>query len=382
MTRSAKAPGPSLADAPGCGGFSDTLTRLTMASDDKRTVDEILRRRGSPSDADVQYRLHDYQDLSGWPPHARALVPVGVVAQVETVVRDTIRHLVDAGPPFVDRVADLDLRVRPGIEAMKALHGRKISLGEWVSHLVRVSSIAHVQDHLATLLGVPDFKTFLGSVRYFDGPSPADLGANPEEFPDDIEEAPILVEDPVRVVASLGKLFAARHQAAHEAGPPEIPAETLGVWTEDAVLFCDALRTHVNATLHPLDPTNTLTMNLKASVGIERAQADLDASIAELSSRLRTTPDDPDVTHGLGFTPVSSAEFASMAHLAQTAFEAYRRAETDFQSQFWPEGSGATGWFLAADLSLVEERLARVQESLQIARDFYGDPDAPLASEE
>ena len=69
-----------------------------MASDDKRTIDEILRRRrGSPDDVDVRYRLRDYQNLSGWPPHARALVPVGVAAQVETVVRDAIRQLVDAG---------------------------------------------------------------------------------------------------------------------------------------------------------------------------------------------------------------------------------------------------------------------------------------------
>lgn len=352
-----------------------------MASDDKQTVDEILRRRrGSTEDADVQYRLRDYQDLSGWPLHARALVPVGVAAQVETVIRDTVRQLIDAGPPFVDRVANLDLRVRPGIEAMKALHGRSISLGEWVSHLVRVSSVAHVQDHLATLLGVQDFKTFLGSVRCFNGPSPVDLGADPAEFPDEEAERPILVSDPARVVASLGKLFAARHQAAHEAGPPEIPAETLEVWTEDAALFCDALLTHVSATLHPLEPTNTLTMNLKASIELERAQADLDASIAELSSRLCAIPDDPDATHGLGFVPISSAEFADRAHLAQAAFEAYREAETDFQSRFWPDGSGSTGWFLAADLDLVEERLARVRESLRTAQDFYGNPNAPPES--
>lgn len=349
-----------------------------MASDDTRTVEEILRRRRGATDGmDARYRLHDYRDVADWSLHARALAPVGVAAQVETVVRDTIRQLVDAGPPFVDRVGALELRVRPGIEAMKALHGRKISLGEWVSHLVRVSSVEHVQDHLATLFGVKDFKTFLGSIRYFDGPSPVDLGADPEEFPDDEEEAPILVPDPARVVASLGRLFAARHQAAHEAGPPVILAETLEVWIEDAALFCAAVQNYVDATLHPLEPTNTLTMVLKTSVDLERAQADLDASIAELSSRLRAIPDDPDVTHGLGLAPISSDEFADKALLAQEAFKVYHEVETDFQSYFWPGGTGWKGWSLSAELSLVDERLARVHESLRTAEDFFGDPDAP-----
>ena len=152
----------------------------------------------------------------------------------------------------------------------------------------------------------------------------------------------------------------------------------LEAWIEDAALFCDAVLTHVRATLHPLEPMNTLTMNLKASIDLERAQADLEASIAELSSRLRAIPDNPDTTHGLGLAPISSAEFAERAHLAQKAFEAYREAEADFQARFWPEGSGSTGWFLAANLSLVEERLARVHESLRTARDFFGDPDALL----
>lgn len=348
-----------------------------MASNDKRTIDEIRRRRRSPDDLDARYSFHDFRDVADWPPHARALAPVGVAAQVETVVRDTIRQFVDAGAPFVNRIDTLDLRVRPGLEAMKALHGRSISLGEWVSHLVRISRVEHIQDHLAALFGVPHFKTFLGSVRRFDGPSLVALGADPEEFPDDEDEPPLLVEDPTRVVASLGKLFAARHKAAHETAPPVIPVETLATWIGDASSFCSVLHNHTDATLRPLEPRNTLTVNLKASTDLERSRADLAASMDELTAILRAIPDNPDATRGLGFAPISPAEFADRSRLAQAAFEDYRQVEADFQSHFWSEGTGATGWFLAANLSLVDERLARVRETLQTARDWYGNADAP-----
>jgi len=360
-----------------------------MPTDDKRAVDEILRkRRGAPGHVGVRHSLYRYSDVSAWPSEALALVPVGVVAEVEGVVRSAVRQLVDAGSPFVDRTDGLDLRVRPGLEAMKALHGQRISLGEWVSHLVRISSVEHVQAHLTTLFGARSLTALLSAVRYFEGPTPADFGVDHsgEAVGDETgaeeaeEDTPLTVDDPSRVVASLGRLFAARHRAAHEGQPPAVSPETIGEWVDDASLFCDAVEHLLEATLRPLEPSNTYMMNLKASVDLERTEAELEAAMGTLCAALRAVPETPPMTLRMGPEPISSEAFAAKALAAQAAFGQYREAEVDFQMYFWPDGTGWKAWALSAQLDVVTERLRRVQASIQTADDFFGSDDPDAAS--
>ena len=355
-----------------------------MPTDDKRAVDEILRkRREAPGPVGVRHSLYRYRDVGAWPPDALALVPVGVVAEVEGVVRDAVRQLVDAGSPFVDRTDGLDLRVRPGLEAMKALHGQKISLGEWVSHLVRISSVEHVQAHLSTLFGAKGLTALISPVRYFEGPTPADFGVDHSGEPmgdearaeEAEEDTPLIIDDPARVVASLGRLFAARHRAAHEGLPPAVSPETIGEWVDDASLFCDAVEHLLEATLRPLEPSNTYMMNLKASVDLDQTEAELDAAMDTLCTALRAIPETPPMTLRMGPEPISSEAFAAKALAAQVAFEHYKEAETEFQMYFWPDGTGWRAWALSAQLDVVQERLRRVQASTQTANDFFGHDD-------
>lgn len=356
-----------------------------MPADDKRAIDEILRkRRGALEHDSDRHTLYRYTDVGAWPSDALALVPVGVVAEIEGVVRRAVRQLVDAGAPFVDRTDGLDLRVRPGLEAMKALHGQKISLGEWVSHLVRISSVEHVQAHLTTLFAAKSLTALLSAVRYFEGPTPADFGVDHSGEPveesvadetDEAEDTPLIIDDPARVMASLGRLFAARHRAAHEGQPPDVTPETIAEWVDDASLFCDAVEHLLEATLRPLEPSSTYMMNLKASVDLDRAEAELGATMDTLCTTLRAIPETPPMTLRMGPEPISSEAFAGKALAAQVAFDQYKEAETDFQMYFWPDGTGWKAWALSSQLDVVQERLRRVQASIQTADDFFGAAD-------
>ena len=356
-----------------------------MAAPDRQAVDQIVRRRRSDSEAYHDSGLYPYHDLSSWTAGALALAPVGIAAAVESYVRDTIRELVDSGSPFVDRVDKLDLRTKPGIEAMKALHGRRISLGEWVSSLVRVSSVAHLDSHLSALFETTSLRALLEGIRYAREPSPSDFGVDWEGEPSGeetgspaAEPPPVVVEDPKRVIASLGRLFGARHVAAHEANPPALDVATLAGWVRDARLFCDALDNLVETTLRPLEPVTTPMMELKASLDLDRASEELAARMDQLCARLEALPE-PDghhERHWSGLPKIQPAAFAALARRAQAACDAYHEAELDVQAYYWPDGTGWKTWRMTAELDLVEERSRRVAQSIDNAEQMLGADDS------
>ena len=351
---------------------------------DQQAVDQILERSQSEPEPYRQSGLHPYQNLAAWTSEALALAPVGIAAAIESYVRGTIRELVDAGDPFVERVDKLKMRIKPGMGAMKALHGRRISLGQWVSHLVHISRIGHLDDHLCALFGAADLRTLLAEIRYFDGPSPSDFGVMLDEEPDapagETEEAPThAVADPDRVIESLDKLFDARHRAAHEANPPVLGLELLSQWVEDAETFCTALSHLVEATLRPLEPFSTLMMELKAGTELDRKRAELDGRLDELYACLAALPpsDDRKDHYWSGLPVISPVEMADLARRAQEAYVAYEEAELDLQAYYWPDGTGWKTWRMGAELDLVDERSHRVAESLRNADDMFGEEDLP-----
>src|SRR5438046_9178307 len=56
--------------------------------------------------------------------------PVAIVACLETYTRSTVQELVDAGPPFSDRVEDVGNRQINLFEMMKEIQGRRITFVE------------------------------------------------------------------------------------------------------------------------------------------------------------------------------------------------------------------------------------------------------------
>lgn len=77
--------------------------------------------------------------------------PVAMIACLETYTRTIVQELVDSGPPFSDRIEAFGgLKIE--IETMKAIHGRRITLGELLGHLTPVSSLADVQRAIGPLI--------------------------------------------------------------------------------------------------------------------------------------------------------------------------------------------------------------------------------------
>ena len=129
---------------------------------------EIQERTGeNPPYVGVLLRIQEVKALIGGggspPPEALRYCPVGLVACIEAYFRAAIRQLIDSGDPFLKRAASFD-RIPFDFRIVTAIHGRTISLGGLVAHLLPLSSKKDINSSMSTLLGI-DFLEAIREVR-------------------------------------------------------------------------------------------------------------------------------------------------------------------------------------------------------------------------
>ena len=148
-----------------------------------------LLREGDPEDTTCEAEFTRY-------------FPVALVACVEGYFRMAIADLIDRGPPFIDRVVKLrDINV--STEVAVAIQTRKISLGEYISHFITISSLEDICRALSALLDM-DFLDRLLSSRFH---------LYRDEPPIQLEEAR------GDFVVAVRDLFHTRHMLCHEFVP-------------------------------------------------------------------------------------------------------------------------------------------------------------------
>jgi hypothetical protein len=83
-------------------------------------------------------------------------ISVGVVSCLEGYFRLIIRRIIDHGSPYRENAVKLeDLRI--DLTTITRMEDAKVTVGEIISHLVRVSSFDDINRHLSTLLATDYF---------------------------------------------------------------------------------------------------------------------------------------------------------------------------------------------------------------------------------
>lgn len=148
-------------------------------------------------------------------------VSVSLVAAMEGYYRMSIRNLIDRGEPFRSNATRLtDLRL--DVSVVVALQSSKVSLGEFVAHLLPMSSITDVNRHMSTLIGEDYFARL--KKTHWRGDSETYAEAHP------------------RAWEALEQLFQDRHIACHELSPKQTPTfkRARGQWRTVCILaFAD-----------------------------------------------------------------------------------------------------------------------------------------------
>jgi len=245
-----------------------------------------------------------------------ALHVVGIVACIEVAVREAIRKLIDSGAPYDDRVDELlktDMRFT--LDVARAFHARKISLGEFVSHLLPISNLSHVVGYLDVLVGSP----ILGVL--------AKVADDAYETGDHAQNTPIIA-DVDNMMRSLASAFALRHVAAHEAGFAASQSELRNILA-NAILFDRALFQFVRQEAGPGATPSALRDSLAAL-----------AEANEIESQMRATYEKLHVILTSGEYDIARSDAGELLAASQDAFDRHLEAEVSFHLALYNPGSG------------------------------------------
>ncbi len=157
-------------------------------------------------------------------------IPIRAVTVLEVFMRRWIAALVDRGAPFSGNASKLAAsgKVKLDFEAIEAIHGGRVTLGDLVAHGVSLNRIEDVLATFSALLGC-DFDQELRRVH---DRFAVEREGKPQE--------PIIADFPA-FRAAFAKLFVARHIVVHEV-PAEPPFKT-----EDLAAFVLAAKQFVKA---------------------------------------------------------------------------------------------------------------------------------------
>lgn len=133
-------------------------------------------------------------------------IPIGYVACIEGYCRLAVKTLIDKGEPYLDRVAKLDeLQFKP--KTVAAIVANKISLGDYVSHLIPLNNLQDI-NRVFSVLADEDALTAIKRIDSLPGDDGRQL-----QFP-----TPLFADSDV---ARVQELFRIRHILAHELATKE-----------------------------------------------------------------------------------------------------------------------------------------------------------------
>lgn len=233
--------------------------------------------------------------------------PVAIVSCLEGYFRIAIKELVDAGDPYFAN-SEKVLFSKLDFSLIRAIHGKKITIGELIAHNIPISRMEHIETSLSNLIG----KSFLGEIR-----NTTDRWAH--EFRGD-PISPIL-EKPDEVYGNVEKTFNLRHIICHEiASAHKISVEEIELCFGSCVSFLRAANACVEELLHPGVPLTQTEMNIAAGQSYQRAKLKLDVIIDHIKEF---------------FSPEKCESFDKVNQLWKT----YQERHADFMASRYEGGS-------------------------------------------
>jgi uncharacterized protein YecT (DUF1311 family) len=206
-------------------------------------------------------------------------VPIGIVACFEGFFRAGVKELIDAGEPFAGRASGIrqSQELRLDLELLRAIHGRRVTIGELISHIVSMNSVEQIDAIFSTLLG----DSFLTKVRGAHSRWAVEVQGN--------SPTPIIANFEL-TLERLREVFRLRHIYAHELAESESSsADGLGEMLEISVGFLNAAAEVFGALLQPGAPLTQADMNERAAAAAAEAEQELKIVLDRLRRRLDTT---------------------------------------------------------------------------------------------
>ena len=182
--------------------------------------------------------------------------PVAAIAALESYFRWEIKGLIDSGDArYLNALRVDDLPLKISHELLVAVHGRRITIGELVAHVVRLNDLDGINGTMGKLLGM----SFLDLVK---DSRDSDLGHEQGK------NAPTVILNPTETFARVKRTFELRHIICHEAHL------SIPVTLDEVIQLCSSCyefaRASRYAIAHHQNPNAPLTLNEAYQAASER----------------------------------------------------------------------------------------------------------------
>ncbi len=335
-------------------------------------INEILAKK--------QRSIHEWQDIShklfvlesnfdkikggeDFDNSQLSLFLVGIVTCLEVATRKAIQRLVDKGTPYVERIDKFKDFLKIDLNVTKALHDKKVSFGELVSHLLPVNNVENIISHLEVLLDVSCSET-LKNLRHFQEPDLSEYFEDEEsnenviKLNEEENELPsLMIDDVNNLISNLSQMFSKRHIIIHEANFETVSSkEDLEKYFSIAIEFANALNELIEQTINPNMPRHTMYLSVVEFHEAEKIYKEME----QLFEEIYTSASNEQTNLGLSERKALDS--------AQKAFLQYLEAETEFEETSFNPGTGYMMTYIDAYMkkALCKQRIERLKEAKEM----------------
>lgn len=268
--------------------------------------------------------------------------PIAMVACIEGYFRLVIKEIIDSGEPYIENASKLVEKGRFNYDVAKAFHGQKISLGEFVSHMVSINNLSGISTNMSALL----------DVDYFE-----ELSTVHDRWAHEIHGKPKkpIIENIKDLKQKVAKTFELRHIFCHElANKNSIDRTEIENCFNATLVFIKAADEYHYQKLFPNAPLSQSDMNQQAASDFSNAKKKLEtlnAKIAEILPRDR------------------NEEYLETHKLWQI----FRDKDAEFHANEYKGGSIWPTIYGSTAAASTEQRVKVIEKYLAILEEFGGD---------
>jgi uncharacterized protein YecT (DUF1311 family) len=303
---------------------------------------EIQRRQGPlPSVADLigatfEIELLDYslRHPAEGAPTLRKLVPIRVVACIESCLKAATAELINYGEPYRGNARKLFQHVRIDFDVLTILLDDRVSVGEIVAHSLGWHDMGEINARMTTILGFG----FFDRLKIVEDRWEIELKKG--------QKKPI-IDSLDNVLADINDALRLRHVLCHEtANFAQVSEDDVHRFVNSGSQFTDAVSEVISETLHPNAPLTQTDMNIDAGKRAAAAEEQLDRELAKLAEKL-------------------DAGDKEMLRASQEAWKAYKRAFAELESNAAKGGTMQSMLYGNIAEAITRNRILEIQESLR-----------------
>jgi len=313
-------------------------------------VQEIIeirsRNKSGPAQGELLLRLmalqRAFEEKDNTNEELLKYFPIAMVACMEGYFRLIIKEIIDSGEPYLEHASKLVEKGRFNYDVAKAFHGQKISLGEFVSHMVSTNNLAGIDTNMSTLL----------DVNYFD-----EISKVHDRWAHEIHGEPKkpIIDDMKSLKQRVAKAFELRHVFCHElANRHPLDSAEIEECFNATLTFIKAADEYHYQMLFPNAPLSQRDMNIQASSDFSLAKNNLEKLNIKISEIL----------------PSDRYEEYLETH---KLWESFRDKDAEFHANEYKGGSIWPTIYGSTAASMTEQRGKEVEKYLAILEEFGGD---------